>query len=100
MAGSMDWACYQSKVRLKPTFRPVDETLRLRVKRKLEDRRGADAFEQNALNPDGARRHYRYCRRHAHGHCDRGNTSWLRQKHGHFWRRCALRLAVAVETCG
>src|SRR6266852_9680029 len=100
MAASMDWACCRSKVRLKPMFQLADETLRLRVKRKLEDRCGADAFEQNALNLDRARSHHRYCRCHAHGHRDRRNPGWIRQEHGHFWRRCALRFTVAVETCG
>src|SRR5437763_1534777 len=37
---------------------------------------------------------------HAHGHRDRLNTGWDGQKHRHSWRRCAVRLAVALETCG
>ena len=83
-----------------PMLRFTNEAPFGRAERKLENRRGADAFEQNALNPHRARRRHRDCRCDADGHRDRRNPSWIRQKHGHFRRRCALRLAMAVEACG
>ncbi len=71
----------------------------VRAERKLENRRGTDAFERNALNPHRTRRRHRDCRRDADGNRDRWNPGWIRQKHGHFRRRCALRLAMAMEAC-
>src|SRR4030095_17262521 len=78
----------------------TNEALSVRAERKLENRCGADAFEQDAINPHRAWRDHRDCRRDAHGHSDRRNPGWIQQKHGHFRRRCALRLAMAVEACG
>src|ERR1044072_8193273 len=100
MAGSTASRTCQWKIPCPPMLLSTNETLSVRAERKLENRRGADAFEQNALNPHCARRSHRDCSRDTDGHRDRRNPGWIRQKHGHFRRRCALCLAMAVEARG
>src|SRR6266508_1375032 len=85
------------KIPCQPMLRFTNEAFSVRAERKLENRRGADAFEQNALSPHCPWRHHRDCCRDAPGHRDLRNPGWIRQKHGHFRRRCGLRLAMAME---
>src|SRR5258707_11044707 len=100
MASSVVSACCRCKIGWKPMPGPSNETLRLRAERKLEDCRGANAFEQNPLNAHRAWGHHRHRRGDPHGYCHWWNPDWVRQKHGRLRRRRALRRAMAVEARG